>query len=619
MADVHRRAGISAPRLTPEEIASRGFASAFRGLSETEVRNFLRRVADEVKLVRDREDELSTEVEGLREQLRSPAPLTEQQLLDSLGEETARVLRSAQQAAEEIRSRAEERAATLVREAQEEATSLRDSAQAQATERTENAERYALERERAADAEAIQLREQAEAHATESRATAEAEAEAMRTESTLAAEAEIEAAKETGRGLVNEARTVRERVLADLGRRRALLQTQVDELRAGRDRLLDAYRVVKRSLGDATDALAQVEARANTEMASPASTADVPPVDDGPAAESNEPPRPVEGDPDQLDGPETGGSVDALFARLRAEKSEAQRVSESVGSPGEEVTPAVGAVAVAEAPDAPSDAEPVPDARAPVAKELVAEVPAAESPVAEESEPAPEPELEVQEDDEPEPSADDVLRLIQSELLAPATRELTRRAKRSLQDEQNEVLDRLRTVKKGRPSSEAVLPTAAVQQAAWIEVLRDPVGEAFTGGYTVIDGSGPAPAPDALVAELAQAMVDRLRERLVLAIDGAEDDDATTRLGARYREFKGQELEGALGDALAGAWARGTYEAAPAGALLRWIPAEVGRCPDCDDNALEPTRRGEVFPTGAPFPPAHPGCRCLLVVDVVSE
>ena len=50
MADVHRRAVGSAPRMTPDEIANRGFASAFRGISETEVRTFLKRVADEVAL-----------------------------------------------------------------------------------------------------------------------------------------------------------------------------------------------------------------------------------------------------------------------------------------------------------------------------------------------------------------------------------------------------------------------------------------------------------------------------------------------------------------------------------------------------------------------------------------
>jgi len=41
--------------------------------------------------------------------------------------------------------------------------------------------------------------------------------------------------------------------------------------------------------------------------------------------------------------------------------------------------------------------------------------------------------------------------------------------------------------------------------------------------------------------------------------------------------------------------------------------AEVGRCPDADDNALEPTVKGQRFPTGQAYPPAHPGCRCLVV------
>jgi hypothetical protein len=68
-----------------------------------------------------------------------------------------------------------------------------------------------------------------------------------------------------------------------------------------------------------------------------------------------------------------------------------------------------------------------------------------------------------------------------------------------------------------------------------------------------------------------------------------------------------------VGDTLAAAWALGVYDGAARGTTLRWVPTVVGTCPDCDDNALEPTVRGENFPTGQPHPPAHPGCRCLLV------
>ena len=106
-----------------------------------------------------------------------------------------------------------------------------------------------------------------------------------------------------------------------------------------------------------------------------------------------------------------------------------------------------------------------------------------------------------------------------------------------------------------------------------------------------------------------------LRDRLTVAIDSGEAGDTgglVERIGARYREWKNQSLERTLGDVLASAWTRGVYDAVPDQAVLWWIPFEEGRCSDCDDNALEPTVKGKQFPTGQAFPPAHPGCRCLL-------
>lgn len=618
MADVHRRAVGSAPRMTPDEIANRGFASAFRGISETEVRTFLKRVADEVALTAQREDALRAQIRDLEEQLRNPVPLTEQQLLDALGEETARVLRSAQEAAEDIRSRAEERAATLVREAQEEATRLREQATAEATARTEEAERISSEREAAADAYATRAREDAERDADETRAKAERDAEETRSAAAAAAEAEIEAAKEEGRGLVQEARAVRERILGELGRRRTLLQAQVDELRAGRDRLLDAYRVVKRTLGEATDALAQVEARAETEPAgaAPPLEVDTESFGDEATAEREAPAAAEEGTTEAAaeqavesteqpteqateDGPapgeeDSGAAVDALFARLRAEKPEQAEP--------EPVEPAPAAEAEAEAQ---SEAEA--DAEAEAEGEVL--------PTDEEPEPEPDAEEPVE---AAELEGDDARRAERADVLDSLTTEVTRKAKRTLQDEQNELLDRMRQVKKGRPEAEAVLPSVEEGRAAWVEVLSGPLTTAYRGGWEQLGdlatGDAPGAAPDDVIAEHAAALIDPLRERLVAAIDDPADDDdeVTQRVGARFREFKAQELENVVGDVLALAWARGTYDAAPAGTRLRWIPTVEGKCPDCDDNALEPTLRGEPFPTGQPHPPAHPGCRCLL-------
>src|SRR6478609_8424498 len=262
------------PRLTPDEIATRGFAAAFRGVSELEVRNFLKRVADEMATALARESALESQIDELQEQVKHPPVVTEDRLLDALGEETARVLRSAQESAEEIRTRA---AATA-----EEVTTA------------------------------------AEAAATATRAEADADAAAMRDA------AQTAAAKEAGRELVNEARAVRERILADLGRRRMLLQAQIDELRAGRDRLLDSYRVVKRTLNGATEALVQVEARAAQELAGPPPALEVPPVDGELAALAGE----LTGEAGPI-----SADVESLFARLR-EQSAGPTLTDELPAPG---------------------------------------------------------------------------------------------------------------------------------------------------------------------------------------------------------------------------------------------------------------------------------------------
>src|SRR3954452_17505237 len=116
-SDRRQRVISSTPRLSTDEIANKSFAKGVRGFSETEVRAFLKRVAEEIAGARGHEQELESAIDTLEEQLRTPRPLSEQELLDALGEETARLLRSAREASDDIRSKAAERAARLVDEA----------------------------------------------------------------------------------------------------------------------------------------------------------------------------------------------------------------------------------------------------------------------------------------------------------------------------------------------------------------------------------------------------------------------------------------------------------------------------------------------------------------------
>ena len=611
MSDVHRRAAASAPRLSPDEVATRGFAAAFRGISETEVRNFLRRVADEIAAGRAREDELTEQVEALRVAVADPPLVTEDRLLEALGEETARVLRSAQESAEQIRARAEDHAAATTATADAAAAATREEADTDARALRDDAQTAAAAREEAATTYATELRATVDAEVAALRTATDEELTAAREASIAAAATEIEASKEAGRDLVNEARAVRERILADLGRRRLLLQAQIDELRAGRDRLLDAYRVVKRTLGDATEALVQVEVRAGHELAGPPPSLDVPPVDGEMAALAGE-----------LTG-EAGTpsvEVEALFARLRAQNADPS--PEPLPEPEPDPEPEPESDSVPEpSPQLSTQPEPSPEPERSGGEQL-GSVPIGNAVDTSErtsnkgggelrsSEPTTSPAARVG-----ERMSEQDARAARDSTLQPLQRDLGRKVKRALQDEQNDVLDRLRTVK-GRPSAADVLPTAEQQTVVLAGTLRPPVDAAYAGGRAAIGARGRGSgAPGSMVDGLAAAMVERLHARLVEAIDDPGSDEAavTQRLGSRYREFKGPELDAVIGDTLAAAWALGVYDGAATGTTLRWVPDEVGTCPDCDDNALEPTMRGEVFPTGQPHPPAHPGCRCLLV------
>jgi DivIVA domain-containing protein len=562
-SDRRQRVISSTPRLSPDEIANRTFGKGVRGFAESEVRAFLKRVSEEIAAGRAHEQELEGAIDALEEELRQPRPLSEQELLDSLGEETARLLRSAREASDDIRGKAEERAAKLVEEA---------SAVADRT-RTEAADLVVL---RTAEAEARSGELLADA---ESRSSTRLDA--ARTE----AEAIVELARTQGREMLEEAKAARERVLADLVRRRALLNAQIEALRNGRDHLLDAYRTVKRTFLDATEALVQVETRAAAERAAPnaqpvdldaeiaaeiekldgvaasaATETIVMETDEGVTLESVSVIAVAGVDPNDSDVTSALDDVDSLFARLRAGHGDGETgddAAEGGGPPSADEGPRISVVEWRER---------------------------------------------------------------RSKVVDPLVTPLLKRAKRRAQDDQNSLLDSVRR-HKGRPTSQQVLSDDETSREVWGTLLRDAVDRAYGAGR-VAAGAEDEPASAELVADAADAVVLPLRERLAAAIDAADEHDTgglVERIGARYREWKNQTLERTLGEVLAFAWARGVYDAVPDEAVLWWVPAEEGQCSDCDDNALEATVKGKQFPTGQPFPPAHPGCKCLLAPAGVLE
>ena len=141
----------------------------------------------------------------------SVVALDEEVVTKMLGEEAARILQTAREAASQIKIRSEDGASRMLREATDEAQRLREEAEVEAARRRQDA---------SADAES-----------------------------------ELVMAKQQGREMVNEARAYRERVLSELARRRELARQQIEQLMHGRDRLLQAF---ERSRLVAVDVMAEL-------------------------------------------------------------------------------------------------------------------------------------------------------------------------------------------------------------------------------------------------------------------------------------------------------------------------------------------------------------------------
>jgi DivIVA domain-containing protein len=654
--------------LSPEDVAHRGFATVRRGFDQHDVRAFLEAVAAELRRLRDRVNELDPATAPPRSPTEVHA-LDIATLTTALGEETARVLRVAQEAAADVKARAEESAARFLAEAREESSRLRSTAEALLAERTAEADEMAAKLRSEIEAEMAQLRADTAAATAEARASAQAEADAA-----------VSGAVEKGRQMVNEAQAARERMLTDLARRRKAAVIQLEQLRAGRDRLLEAYRAVRASLDEITDELghADEEARAAAEAAARRALSG--PAEIGidhdqqvalPSAPMASPAESPEGAPaeatatpsleaESSQAPEssaalasaTSAAVTAPAApppsrpeprhrgrrRLRAGGDGAPAAALPPSVVGETQADAAGEAVVgaasadasdggvdqlfakiradrAEAPEAAPDralvagSEPI----EPIATETGAE-----------SAPVPEP-AEGHDMEPPRSNADEAWLQRRDQLVDPLAATLTRKVKRLLQDEQNLVLARLRT-HRGRLASADILPDAGDHPALYVAAGEEVLAAAEAVGATlaaVIDPDGAPgkgevdkPALHELAEAMAADLLDPLRARLErsLAEDEIGQAAATDAINAAYRELKSRRIERAVGDQLTAAVSLGLRRALAEGTRVCWVVEDVdGACPDCDDNALAgPTPLGAAFPTGQLAPPAHPGCRCLL-------
>jgi cell division septum initiation protein DivIVA len=282
----------------------------------------------------------------------------------------------------------------------------------------------------------------------------------------------------------------------------------------------------------------------------------------------------------------SGSGVDDLFARIRESRAEnVARARQVLDQPLES-----SAVAVATRTDTATDSEPEADAD---------EAAAAAAPAA-----------DVHPDAQRLAARDAAVADIESMVV--------RKIKRLLADEQNEVQDLVRR-QRGKVDDAEVLGERDHHVGRYVAAVGGELLAAVSAGSSFYEPHGHAGTPDmsALDERLAHELLDPLRQLLARAIDEArgDEDELLDRTRSAYREVKTQRVDIAARVVTLSAFSLGIVSAQPEGALLRWAVDPVSGCsPDCDDNALAgAVVAGEEFPTGAVYPPNHPGCRCLLV------
>lgn len=611
---------------SPAAVSAASFNVSRRGFDQTEVRDFLRMVSAEMARLQERERFLESELKAMQTRgMSAPGMLDEEVVTALLGEEAARVLGTAREASSQIRLRAEEAATRLVKEASSDATRLREEAELEAVRRREDA---------AADAEA-----------------------------------EIELAKQQGRDMVNEAREYREKVLTELARRRELAREQIEQLIHNRDRLLNAFERARLATDDVMTGLVSVDhdlpreyinlapttgpvptivlervveafAEAEAETQAEAESPEVVELFDHTKLEEIEPEATQEVAVEVIEevAPVEEVLVEMEVVEATVEENPAVEVIETTAVVEDEKSnvvnlfskdrprPETSGGVNPEHPSVDKTVAPKSDANAQAVENLFARLreatvdKAASNAVS--GGKVVEPRKSTKKAEVVEETATAVVPVQpmhdagafakRDEVLAPVVVAMSRKLKRVLADEENEVLEYLRG-KKNALTVDAMVGEQEVHAKRYGDAISEDIMAAAKGAAKSAKVTDVIPTVDVLIGV---QLVKPLRDRLAKAIEQNGTDRVAMAKALRgvYRQWKSQHIDEQVDDIACLSYSRGFFAGVKPGTQVCWMVDPNGpECPDAEDNSLAGSiALGKEFPTGNLHPLAHAGCRCLL-------
>ena len=620
---------------SPAAVSAASFNVSRRGFDQTEVRDFLRMVSAEMARLQERERFLESELKAMQTRgMSAPGMLDEEVVTALLGEEAARVLGTAREASSQIRLRAEEAATRLVKEASSDATRLREEAELEAVRRREDA---------AADAEAeIELaKQQGRDMVNEAREYREKVLTELARRRELARE-QIEQLIHNRDRLLNafeRARLATDDVMTglvsvdhDLPREyinlapttgpvpTIVLERVVEafaeaEVEAEGPEVIELFdhtkleeiepeptQVVVEEIVDVViDVVAVIEEEtpiAEVLVEETPVVEEIPVVEETPVAEVIETIAVAEDEKSNVVNlfskdrprPETSGgvnpehpsvdktvapksdanaqAVENLFARLR--EATVDKAASNAVSGGKVVEPRKSTKKV----------------------EVVEETATAVVPV--------------------QPMHDAGAFAKRDEVLAPIVVAMSRKLKRVLADEENEVLEYLRG-KKNALTIDAMVGEQEVHAKRYGDAISEDIMAAAKGAAKSAKVTDVIPTVDVLIGV---QLVRPLRDRLAKAIEQNGTDRVAMAKALRgvYRQWKSQHIDEQVDDIACLSYSRGFFAGVKPGTQVCWMVDPNGpECPDAEDNSLAGSiALGKEFPTGNLHPLAHAGCRCLL-------